>query len=389
MKVLQVHNSYRHFGGEDVVANLEYELLKRNDICAEQLLFNNETLSLTDLFYSKASYKKLESVIKKRKPDVIHVHNLFYKASPSILQCAKDHNIPVVLTLHNYRLICPNGLLLRDGKPCVKCVNKTFPISAIKYSCFQESKSKTLALSLSLTYHNKMQTWNKLVDKFIVLTPFAKKTFMDSALNIDEGKIIVKPNSIDDFNNEINDKRKDYVFIGRLSSEKGIQIAVEAFNQLSHINLHVIGSGPLEESLKAQGNKNIIFHGIKDRAFIKNILPQSKALIFPSLCYEGLPNTIIEAFSSGTPVIYSNNDNVNTIVENNKTGLSFKTGNINSLKETILNFENIKDSKLNTNAREKYLTNYTHKKNILSLLKIYEEAIGANEENRYIKPANK
>ena len=145
----------------------------------------------------------------------------------------------------------------------------------------------------------------------------------------------------------------------------------------------------MEEPLKAQANKNIIFHGIKDRAFIKNILPQSKALIFPSLCYEGLPNTIIEAFSSGTPVIYSNNENVNTIVENNKTGLSFKTGNINSLKETILNFDNIQDSKLNTNAREKYLTNYTHKKNILSLLKIYEEAIEANEENRHIKPANK
>ncbi len=389
MKVLQVHNAYRHFGGEDVVVNLEYELLKRNDIDIEQLLFNNDSLNISDLFYSKASYKRLDDEIKKRKPDLIHIHNLFYKASPSILKCAKDHNIPVVLTLHNYRLICPNGLLLRNEKPCVKCVNKTFPISAIKHKCFQNSRPKTLALSLSLAYQNKTHTWNKLVDKFIVLTPFAKKTFINSALNIDENKIIIKPNSVDDFKTEFESKRKDYLFIGRLSSEKGIQIAIEAFNQLSNINLHVVGSGPLENSLKEQSNKNIIFHGIKDRAFIKNILPQTKALVLPSLCYEGLPNTIVEAFSSGTPIIYSNIDNINTIVENNKTGLSFETGNAISLKEAVLNFERLQDTKLNNNAREKYLSNYTHKKNILSLLKIYEEAIEENEENRHIKPTYK
>ena len=389
MKVLQVHNAYRHFGGEDVVVNLEYELLKRNDIDIEQLLFNNDSLNISDLFYSKASYKRLDDEIKKRKPDLIHIHNLFYKASPSILKCAKDHNIPVVLTLHNYRLICPNGLLLRNEKPCVKCVNKTFPISAIKHKCFQNSRPKTLALSLSLAYQNKTHTWNKLVDKFIVLTPFAKKTFINSALNIDENKIIIKPNSVDDFKTESESKRKDYLFIGRLSSEKGIQIAIEAFNQLSNINLHVVGSGPLENSLKEQSNKNIIFHGIKDRAFIKNILPQTKALVLPSLCYEGLPNTIVEAFSSGTPIIYSNIDNINTIVENNKTGLSFETGNAISLKEAVLNFERLQDTKLNNNAREKYLSNYTHKKNILSLLKIYEEAIEENEENRHIKPTYK
>ena len=144
MKVLQLHNTYRYFGGEDVVVNLEYELLRKTSIEVKQLLFINEKMVANKLFYNTNSYKELEKIIKNYKPDVIHVHNLFYKASPSVLQCAKDYDIPVVMTLHNYRLICPNGLLSRNQKPCLKCVNKSIPIDAIKHKCFQDSYQKHL-----------------------------------------------------------------------------------------------------------------------------------------------------------------------------------------------------------------------------------------------------
>lgn len=389
MKVLQIHNTYKHFGGEDVIVNMEYSLLKNNNINVSQLLFDNNKLNPLNFFYNRNSYKIVKEQILESKPDIIHVHNLFYEASPSVLQCAKDYNVPVVLTLHNYRLICPNGLLLRDEKPCFKCVNQAIPISAIKYKCFQQSRSKTFVLSLFLAYHNQKGNWNNLVDKFIVLTPFAKQIIIKSALQIDQNKISIKPNSVDDFGLDVDKKRKDYLFIGRLSNEKGIQIAIDGFNLLNNVNLHVIGSGPLEDQLKKQANKNIIFHGSKDKSFIKNKLSESKALIFPSICYEGLPNTLLEAFSSGTPVIYSNIENINSIIKNNKTGLAFKTGDCVSLKETVLNFEKTGTPKFNTNAREKYHSNYTHNKNIISLLKIYNEAIETNEKNRYIKLTDK
>ena len=385
MKVLQVHNTYRHFGGEDVVVNLEHNLLQQNNIDITQLLFNNDSINFKNLFYNKESYKELENQIKKNKPDIIHVHNLFYKASPSVLKCANDHNIPVVLTLHNYRLICPNGLLLRNQKPCLDCVNKTFPLDAIKHSCFQNSKLKSLALSSSLAYHNNKETWNKYVDKIVVLTSFAKDMFINSALKINTNKIIIKPNSVDDFEPHPSTIKKDYLYIGRLSNEKGPQVAVKAFNSLPHIKLHIIGNGPLEDELRGEANPNIIFHGVKEKPFVKSKLQECKALIFPSICFEGLPNTILEAYSSGTPIISSNIDNINTFVEDQKTGLHFHTDNPTSLVEKVMEFEAMVTTEYNLNSRRKYLKKYTHEKNILSLLKIYEEAIESHEKSRYPK----
>lgn len=384
MKVLQIHNSYRHFGGEDVVVEMEKMLLNKcNDVDVLQVLFDNEELLFKDLFYNNASYKKIEKVILDWKPNIVHVHNLFYKATPSVLKCAKKYNIPVVMTLHNFRLICPNGLLLKNEKPCMECVNKSFPVNAVMSNCFQNSRSKTMALSASLFYHNKKHTWNNYVDKFLVLTPFAKQTILNSSLNISPNKVVVKPNSVDDFYFKPNHtKRKDYVFIGRLSNEKGPHVAVEAFKTLPGIKLHIIGEGPLEDSIKKQASHNIIFHGIKDKEFVVKMLRSSKALIFPSICFEGLPNTILEAYSTGTPVISSNIENISDIVENKITGLHFETNNSSSLKQKVQDFELCQNEDLYKNAREKYLENYTHKKNSLSLLKIYQNLI-FNEKDKH------
>ncbi|WP_340076192.1 glycosyltransferase family 4 protein [Leptobacterium sp. I13] len=384
MKVLQIHNEYNHFGGEDVIVALENKLLKKNkDVEVSQLIFNNNRLDIRNLIFNKTSYKKLKNEILKQKPDIIHVHNIFYKATPSVLKCAKDFDLPVVMTLHNFRLICLNGLLLRDQKPCLKCVKKTFQLDAVKYNCFQDSKAKTLALSINLGYHNKKNTWDGYVDKFIVLSQFAKNMFLNSSLKINSNKIIIKPNSVDDFNFETsNNDREDYVFIGRLSNEKGPQIAVEAFNNLP-FKLHVIGTGPLEQGLKIKASGNIIFHGLKSREFIVNTLKKSKALIFPSICFEGLPNTILEAYSTATPIISSDIDNIKDIVKNNITGLHFKTNSAIDLRKKINQFDKLENNMFNIKSREEYLEKYSHEKNNLSLLKIYQEAIISNEKNKH------
>lgn len=380
MKVLQIHNKYLNYGGEDTVVENEYLLLKNNAVDVEQLFFENSKINLLQLAHNKDSYNITNAKIKEFQPDIIHVHNIFYKASSSVLVAAKNNNIPVVITFHNYRAFCANGLFLRDSKVCLKCKDLIFPTHGIYNKCFQDSYSKSAILSLIIGLNKKKNIWNEYVDKIIVLTPFIKGVFLNSNMGFSENKIVVKPNSTDDFieNSPIQNTDKDYLFVGRLSKEKGIDVLVEAFNKLPNIKIHVVGDGDLRQDLERIANDNIIFHGIKPREFIKNQLAKSRALIFPSIWYEGLPNTIIEAFSSGTPVIASDISNINQIIDNTNNGILFETGNPTELKKTVQKFSafQIEEiSKYKKKARQTYQELYSHKINFKNLMSIYSELI--------------
>lgn len=377
MKVLQVHNKYRYYGGEDVVVNNEFRLLQDNGVIVQQLQFDNSNASFSNSIYNGQSAKKLNDRINIFKPDIIHAHNLFYTASPSILFEAKRNNVPVVVTLHNYRLICPSALLLRDSKPCLKCKNKIFPFPSIRHSCFQDSALKSLALSISLSSHHFLNTWTKKIDKIIVLTPFAKNLFIDSHLKFNENDLIVKSNSTDDIGLAQNPKKEvDYLYVGRLSEEKGVSSLIKAFNELPTLKLHIIGTGDLERSLKEISKENIVFHGKKEFSFVTTMYKSSKALLFPSVCFEGLPNTIIEAFSAGLPVISSNVDNINQIITSGYNGFTFEANNSLSLIRSILQFEEMDIGEMKENARKTYLDKYTHQHNFKSLFRVYKSLIG-------------
>jgi len=372
MRVLQIHNKYRHYGGEDVVVDNEFKLLTNNGFKVSQLFFNNEEISPINLFHNKDAFQITSNKIDEFNPDVIHVHNIFYNASPSVLKAAKKKNIPVVMTLHNYRLLCPGALFLRDSKVCTKCKNISLPIYGIKHKCFQDSYIKSALLASFIGLNKINNTWANTIDKFIVLTPFIKKLIANSSLNITEKSIIVKPNSTDDLLNKSYDKRTNsFLFIGRLSKEKGVDVLIEAFNKMPHINLDLVGDGVLLKNLKIKAKSNIKFHGVQNKAFIAAMLEKTKALIFPSIWYEGLPNTLIEAFSSGTPVIASDLDNINEIVVSGFNGLTFEPNNPNDLVDKVLNFSKNNTEQYSHNARKLFEETYTHKKNFENLSKIY------------------
>ncbi|WP_339894640.1 glycosyltransferase family 4 protein [uncultured Algibacter sp.] len=374
MKILQIHNKYRHYGGEDVVVDNEYNLLKNNGFEVNQLLFSNEKISPSNLFHSPEAFQTTLNKIDDFNPDVIHVHNIFYSASPSVLKAAKKRNIPVVMTLHNYRLLCPGALFLRDSKVCTKCKNISIPYYGIKHKCFQNSYMKSALLASFIGYNKIAKTWSNTINKFIVLTPFIKKLIVDSSLKIKDTNIVVKPNSTDDLLNvNILERKNKYLFIGRLSKEKGVNILIEAFNKISHIQLDVIGDGELFDELKNTANKNIIFHGAKDKAFISEMLSQTRALVFPSIWYEGLPNTLIEAFSAGTPVLASNIDNINDIVISGYNGETFSPNNPIELVEKVLEFSNKETKQYGINARKLYEKMYTHQKNFENLKDLYSK----------------
>lgn len=382
MKVLQIHNSYQHRGGEDVVVDIEQDLLRRHGVKVEQLMFSNDQLNPVNLYFNKSAAVELRQKIQSFQPDVIHVHNLFYQASPSVLYEAKKHRVPVVMTLHNFRLICPNAMFMRNNGVCTQCLDRKFATPAIRHACFQDSGIKSAALASALFYHNLRGSWRKKVDKFLVLTPFIRNLILSSSLNLQPDQVAVKPNSTDDLAPIFppEDRSGPYVCIGRLSKEKGLNTLIESFNRLPELKLCIIGDGPQMEELSELAGPNIQFVGPKDRQSVQQALKRAPALIFTSVIYEGLPNGIIESFSAGTPVIASDVDNINQIVNHKQNGLLFESKNTDDLVKTIQYFNDHRDDKLYIGARDTYEQRYTHQQNFEALMNVYHSVASSYEE---------
>jgi len=385
MKILLIHNTYQHKGGEDSVLENEYQLLVSKKNIVEKLIFNNnEIISSFDKLktgiksiYNKDSERIVKEKIKDFKPDIIHVHNFFPIASPSIFYVANHLNIPIVMTLHNYRLICPNALLFKDNEVCEKCINKTFAIDGVINGCYRDSKVQTFALALMSYIHKKRNTWNTKIDKYMALTNFAKDKIINSSLKLKERQVVVKSNFVEDYDYDY-EKEEYFLFVGRLSIEKGVDLLLKAFEN-NEKKLVIIGSGPLESLVQDRitHSKNIQYLGYQDNLFIMNKLKKAKALIFSSIWYEGMPMTILESFSTATPVIAPNIGGANEIIEEGINGLKYEVNSLKSLIESIdtLSKDSTLHKKLCLGARESYQNEYTPEINYEYLIKTYQEVI--------------
>lgn len=387
MRILIVHNSYTNRGGEDVVIDNETDLLQSNGHQVQHLFFKNlkkqsttfKVKLLWRIFYNSVSAHKLKSKIKDFKPDIIHVHNFFYQASPSIFFVARKSKVPVVMTLHNYRLLCIGGLLMKKNAVCELCVQKKIPFSGIKHKCYGNSLLASTLVTMMNVWHRYRKTWQNKIDKYITLTDFTKQKLLNSALNLKNNQVVIKPNFVEDLNYTTSKEREDfYIFIGRLSKEKGIDILLKA-SMLYNFKVKIFGIGELQEKVENQAkqNQNIQYLGFHSKEKIIAALKKSKALIFPSIWYEGLPMTILESFSTGTPVIASDIGNINTIVEHQINGLHFKNGSAESLAQMIQNFEQGNFSYLYNNARESFEKKYSSKANYKNLIEIYQSVINS------------
>jgi len=391
MRVLVLHNQYQYRGGEDTVFVSEIELLRKYGNSVRSLVFSND--SIVEIsgkmkygirsFYNSKSAKLLEKEIRRFSPEIIHVHNFFPIASPSVFFIANRFKIPVILTLHNYRLLCPNAMFFRNGVVCEKCIDKTFPIDGVVNGCYRNSKIQTFSLATMVWVHKLAGTWNKRIDKFIVLTKFAKNKFINSSLTLPNSKICIKSNFVSD-NGFVFDKENYFLFVGRLSEEKGIDILMNAFKD-SKNKLEIVGDGPLENEVRtfSENFHNVTFHGFQKKDFIYNKLKKAKALIFTSKLYEGMPMTIIEAFSVGTPVISGNIGGPGEIVKDSYNGLLYEVGNFMDLKNKInwLNEHPLEVMDMNENARREYESHYSEEENYKQLKRIYKDAINEKKES--------
>lgn len=388
MKILIIHNKYKLVGGEDSVFYTESELLSQRGHFVEHLVFDNgeiksvfdKLLSGLKVIYNPETARVLRKKIEHLRPDVIHVHNFIPLISPSVFFVAHKYNIPVVHTLHNFRLVCPSATLFYKGKVYEKSISSVFPMDAVIKGVYRNSFFQTLAVAFMTAFHNLIGTWRNKVTTYIALSYFAKDKFVNSALSIPENKFQVKPNSVADCGGSNSPRGDFFLFAGRLVEEKGLRTLIRA-TKLHNFKLIIIGEGPLSDFIaqSAKENPNIKYLGFRDRSVIIHHMKTCKALIFPSEWYEGYPVVLLEALSAGAAIIVSKIGVLPEIVPHNVNGLHFETGNEHDLVRRIIEVQQhlVNTSEFCRNSRARYLENYSPDKNYVRLMQIYNQAIAA------------
>jgi glycosyltransferase involved in cell wall biosynthesis len=382
MRILFVHNYYQRKGGEDNAFIQERNLLEQTEEM-KILIFRNlpGLRGAAQFFFSLWNIRsagKIRKAIKTFQPEIIHVHNWHYGIGPIFIRIAHKRKIPVVLTIHNFRLLCPSATLLYEGNLFLDSIHARFPWKAISKRLYRNSYLQTFWLSFIIWVHKKIGTW-RMVDQYIVLTEMAKKLFVSSFLGVREEQFAVKPNFLDDPVKEVADREDYFLFVGRLSEEKGLEILLNAFAG-KKTKLIIGGDGPMKSKVieASQLNPWIQFAGNMEHHLVIKMMSRSTALIFPSIWYEGMPMTLIEAFATGTPVIASNLGAMASMVKNEYNGLHFTPGNAIELSNKIDYWEKLESNEkiqFSRNARSTYDSLYTPGINKMQLLSIYHSAI--------------
>ena len=388
-RILMIHNYYQQWGGEDASAEADVNLLRNNGHDVQLFVKHNDEikhyniLRYAGLFFkpswSLETTVRLKSTIKNFKPDIVHVQNFFPLVSPALFHTCSKYNIPVVYTLRDYRLFCATGNFLRNNVICEDCVKHSLARS-ILHRCYHDSAIQTSSVVLMLYLHRFLKTWERKVDAYIALTQFSRDKFTE--MGLDPGKIFVRPNFVSLAENVARGKTRNYaLFVGRLSPEKGLEILLEAFNELSHFPLWIVGDGPMKDWIDDYIGKyslsNVKLLGFKGKHEIIDLLTQAKFLIMPSLWYETFGRTIIEAYAAGTPVIASRLGAMADNVIHGKTGMLFTPGDKEDLVRAIkYALDNENEMVLwSRNAFNEYLNKFTPEKAYGNLIDIYDKII--------------
>jgi glycosyltransferase involved in cell wall biosynthesis len=385
MKILFIHTFYRDQGGEEVLVATEMALLKEAGFEVELLAFRNPTslvstlLTLFALPFNVFSFLKTIRKIRSFQPDVVHLHNWHFAASPSVIVASQVAKVPIVLSLHNFRLICPSGILFYNGQVFLESLTQSFPWKAVRLGVYRNSFLQTFWLAFTIFLHKKLGTWQK-VDAFVVNSEFEKNTFLKSTLGIPEHKLKIKANSLPEplFDEDIK-RQNHFLFIGRLVAEKGVEVLMEAFSK-TNFQLVMYGYGPLEQKVKsfADQHHNIQFKGSLAHEQMSNELRKCTALIFPSTWFEGMPMTLVHTFSTGTPVIASKIGAMSTMIMDHHNGLHFEVGNSEDLVQKLTYWNSLTDhekEEYEHRSRNVYETTYTPQANRQSLESIYQAVI--------------
>lgn len=409
--VLLVHNYYRIAGGEDTVTANERKLLEEHG--HRVVMYERSNMELDGFsklqklilpftsIFSLRSYREVKKLIEDNGVDIVHVHNTLSLVSPSVYYAAFKCGVPVVQTMHNFRLLCPGGSFFRQnpdddsqGKVCEDCASRGLSC-AVKHSCYRNSRVQTIVSAAILKIHRMLGTYRKI--NFICLTRFNKYKLLqlnDKGNVVDPDKIFIKPNFTYDLHDRLNGSEATesghseseaaerefadgyYVFAGRLEKLKGIELLVEAFAKMPQRHIYVMGDGPLAGQVKDKCRKeniqNVHFIGRTGGSRYAKILGGAKALIVPSQCYETFGMGIAEGYSLGVPAIAGDIGNIGDIVIEGETGLHFEYNSADSLVEAVERLDSMDIEALRKNAVRYYSENLTPERNYRMLKEIYD-----------------
>lgn len=342
LRILTIHNAYQQAGGEDTVFANETELLRGAGHQVETLSVSNDAISskasqlgaALSASYNRKGRAFAAEAIAAFRPDVVHVHNTFPRLSPAVFDACHAAGVPVVWTLHNYRVTCANAILLRDDTPCEDCVGRA-PLPAIRHRCYRGSLIGSAAVAGLIWRHQRRGTWHGKVSRFLALTQFARQKFIAAGLPAE--RIVVKPNFASDPRGERAAELPDRtgaLFVGRLSAEKGVDVLVKAWHEMG-LPLTIIGDGPERAALEAIAGPEVRFLGRRDGRFVQEEMSRAAMLVVPSVWYEMYPMTVVEAMACGTPVLASRIGALTEIVEDGVTGHHFNPGDPADLARTV------------------------------------------------------
>ena len=392
MKLLILHNRYRESGGEDGVVSREADLLRQAGHEVEILQKDNQNIQSGLRIASTAlgtpwnfsSVRELAQALEEKRPDLVHIHNLFPQWSPGCIHLLQRLGIPSVMTVHNYRLLCPSATLYHEQAIYEKSLGKRFPFNAIRDKVYRGSAMGTAVQVFSNGLHQALGTYTHRLGGMVFLSAFQKELFLKHLPGLKEERCFLKPNFLPDPGAPTGTKAPtQWVFIGRLTEEKGIPFLMDLFRDNPSSSLKIFGTGPLEADVlrAASESSHITYHGQVDAARIQQALSEAKGLLFPSTWYEGFPLTLVEAMAHGVPVLASNLGSMTTILEDQRHGRLLPVGDLSAWKTAIVEAEAEPErwAQFGSQAREDYLRLYTPENNLEQLTRIYETVLSRSE----------
>ena len=380
MRVLVAHNFYQRPGGEDGAFRKESQLLEQHGhevVC--YTAHNDEIKSYgiasfaslaSKTIWNRETVRSVRALMQRSRPDVLHVHNTFPLISPAIYEAAHLEGVPVVQTLHNYRLMCPEGAFHRRGKVCEDCVNTTTFWPGVVHGCYHDSRAQSGVVAAMLATHRLLGTWRHKVSRYIALSQFAKDKFVKGGFQPEQ--IAVKPNFCDYRGGVSASRGSDVLFVGRLSPEKGLTTLLRAVARMSDPPLlRVAGDGPL---MRSEEGARIDWLGLRSTPEVVDLMSGAAVLVMPSVCYEGgTPLTLLEAFATGTPVIASAIGTLGEVISDGETGLLVPPGDAAALAErlqwALRHPEEMRA--IGLRGREEFECKYTPQRNYQTLMEIY------------------
>lgn len=381
MKILMAHAFYQQPGGEDQSFETERDLLRDHGEEVITYTVDNDELSALSApraavrtFWSRRAYRDIRELVDREHPDVVHFQNTFPSLSPSVYYAARRSGAAVVQSLRNYRLWCVNGLFFRDGAPCELCRGRSFAWPGVAYACYRNSRPASATVATMLSTHRVAGTWDQAVDRYIVLTEFARGRLAGA---VPDDRMMLKPNCVHPDPGPGDGAGGYALYAGRLSSEKGISTLLTAWLDGDlDLPLRVAGDGPLRDEVEVAARGAMVEHlGHVPHRDLMALIQDAAVQVFPSEAYEAFPRSIVEAYACKTPVIASDLGSTKEIVVDGTTGLLFEPGDPEDLASKVRRFAATDVAAMRRAARERFESRFSGERNVTRLLEIYEAAI--------------